>query len=308
MIRSQALLERARPAKPPKPRRDLEVIQVRTIPAARADELIHVVVAALDPAVHDAGRLAPQDRRGAVAGLPGKRGPGDTVEPGKHPRVTAITEVWCGDGRRTGNRSSTGYDVRGAKTAHSTHHQVVVSSRHRGLEQRHCLRPDASMPSLRSQCQAGPIQPDHLASTLGLPGRSRRRRNVSAVFLRVSGHASQFAGKARSPVHSPRWQTTGCCPWPDRENCWQSCYYRQRVRHATCCPRSRPGPRYWTGGARAGFRDPHQTSLSPDQRHDPHRRSPTGTHVRPRVYGRARGGGRTPCGVPEVCVACELQR
>ena len=155
MIRSQALLERARPAKPPKPRRDLEVIQVGTIPAARADELIHVVVAALDPAVHDAGRLAPQDRRGAVAGLPGERGPGDTVEPGKHPRVTANMEVWCEDGRRTGNRSSTGYDVRGAKTAHSTHHQVVVSSRHRGLEQRHCLRPDASMPSLRSQCPAG---------------------------------------------------------------------------------------------------------------------------------------------------------
>jgi hypothetical protein len=90
VIRSQALLEGARPAKPPKPRRDLEVIQVGTIAAAGADELIHVVVAALDTAVHDAGRLTPQERRGAVAGLPGERGPGDAVGSGTHPRATAL--------------------------------------------------------------------------------------------------------------------------------------------------------------------------------------------------------------------------
>ena len=94
MIRGQALLQRVRPAKPPKPRRDLEVIQVGTIAAAPgADELIHVVVAALDPAMHDAGRLVPQDRRGAVAGLPGERGHGDADEPGMHPWVTAIMRV-----------------------------------------------------------------------------------------------------------------------------------------------------------------------------------------------------------------------
>jgi len=93
VIRSQALLQRARPAKPPKPRRDLEVIQVGTIAAAGADELIHVVVAAIDTAIHDAGRLAPQDRRGAMAALPGKRRHGDAVEPGTHPWVTAIMRV-----------------------------------------------------------------------------------------------------------------------------------------------------------------------------------------------------------------------
>jgi hypothetical protein len=37
--------------------------------------------------------LAPQDRRGAVAGLPGERGHGDAVEPGTHPRVTAIMKA-----------------------------------------------------------------------------------------------------------------------------------------------------------------------------------------------------------------------
>ena len=93
MIRGQALLQRARPAKPSKPRRDLEVIQVGTIAAAGADELIHVVVAALDTAMHDAGRLVPQDRRGAVAGLPGERGHDDADEPGMHPWVTAIMRV-----------------------------------------------------------------------------------------------------------------------------------------------------------------------------------------------------------------------
>jgi hypothetical protein len=148
VIRSQALLEGARPAKPPKPRRDLEVIQVGTIAAAGADELIHVVVAALDTAVHDAGRLVPQKCRGAVAGLPGERGPGDAVGSGTHRRVTAIMGAWCGDGRRMCNRSGTGHDARGAKTAHSAHRQVVVPPAtgvwssdmgyHRTLACRHC--------------------------------------------------------------------------------------------------------------------------------------------------------------------------
>ena len=126
MIRGQALLQRVRPAKPPKPRRDLEVIQVGTIAAAGADELVHVVVADLDTAMHDAGRLVPQDRRGAVAGLPGERGPGDAIGSGTHPRVTAIMGTWRGDGRRMCNWSGTGHDVRGAKTAHLAHRQVVV--------------------------------------------------------------------------------------------------------------------------------------------------------------------------------------
>ena len=125
MIRSQALFKRARPAKPPKPRRDLEVIQVGTITATGADELIHVVVAALDTPVHDAGRLVPQERRGAVAGLPGERGHGDAAEPGMHPRVTAMG-ARCRDGRRMGDRSGTGHGVRDARTAHSTHRRAVV--------------------------------------------------------------------------------------------------------------------------------------------------------------------------------------
>ena len=161
MIRGQALLQRARPAKPPKPRRDLEVIQVGTVAAAGADELIYVVAAALDTAVHDAGRLSPQDRRGAVAGLPGERRHGDAVEPGTHPRVTAIMRAQSGDGRRPGNRSGTGHDVRGASTAHSAHRQAVVPpatgvwSSDLAYHQTLTCRPCAA------NAQPGPILPGH---------------------------------------------------------------------------------------------------------------------------------------------------
>ena len=68
VIRGQALLQCARPAKPLKPRRDKEVVQVRAIAAAGTDEFIHVVVAAVDTAVHDAGR---RFRRTAVGPWPG---------------------------------------------------------------------------------------------------------------------------------------------------------------------------------------------------------------------------------------------
>lgn len=69
MIRSQSLLQRARPAKPLKPRRDLGVIQVRLIAAARADELKQSRVTAFETAILDAGLMAPQDRRSVMAGL-----------------------------------------------------------------------------------------------------------------------------------------------------------------------------------------------------------------------------------------------
>jgi len=69
VIRSQSLLQRARPAKPLKPRRDLGVIQVRLIATARADELKQSRVTAFETAILDAGLMAPQDRRSVMAGL-----------------------------------------------------------------------------------------------------------------------------------------------------------------------------------------------------------------------------------------------
>ncbi len=118
VIRSQGVLKRARPAKPLKPRRDLGVIQVRVIAAARADELEHVCVAAPGTAIRDADRLASQDRRAAVAGLPGGRERAGAGGLGARPRVTAITGARYGHGGRTGSRSGTGHDVRHAGTNH----------------------------------------------------------------------------------------------------------------------------------------------------------------------------------------------
>ena len=123
---SQGRLKPVRPAKPLKPRRDLQVIQVRTIAAAGADQLIHVGVAALDTAVHDADRLAPQDRLAAVTGLAGGQGCRDPLSRDAQPPVAAIAGTRCGDSGRTDSRSATRRRVRGTRTAHLTHRQEVA--------------------------------------------------------------------------------------------------------------------------------------------------------------------------------------
>ena len=115
---SQGRLKPVRPTKPLKPRRDLRVIQVRTIAAVGADQLIHVGVAALDPAVHDADRLAPQDRLATVTGLTGGQGCHDPLSRDAQPPVTAIAGMRSGDSARTDSRSATPRRVRGVRTAH----------------------------------------------------------------------------------------------------------------------------------------------------------------------------------------------
>src|SRR5690242_16151958 len=70
--RSQGHRKPVRPAKPLKPRRDLQVIPFPMIAAGGGDQLIHGGVAALDAAVHDADRLTPQERLTAVARLTGR--------------------------------------------------------------------------------------------------------------------------------------------------------------------------------------------------------------------------------------------
>ena len=60
---------RVRPADLPKLRRDLGVVQVGMVAAVAADDLERVGVAAFRPAVHHAGRLAPENHRPAMPGL-----------------------------------------------------------------------------------------------------------------------------------------------------------------------------------------------------------------------------------------------
>jgi hypothetical protein len=68
LIGDQARSKRKRPAQALKLRRDLGVIQVRMVAAARADEFEEVRVATLGPALHHADRLAPQARRVTMCG------------------------------------------------------------------------------------------------------------------------------------------------------------------------------------------------------------------------------------------------
>jgi hypothetical protein len=98
VIRSQTCLQRVRPAKLLKPRRDLTVVQVWTIAATGADDLVYVVVPALDRAVPDAGRLLPQDRRTAVAGLAGGRICRNVLRYHAEPPVKAIALARDEDG------------------------------------------------------------------------------------------------------------------------------------------------------------------------------------------------------------------
>jgi len=127
VIRLQGRLQRARPAKPLKPRRDLGVIHVWVIAAAGADELEHAGVAAFDAAVHDADRLAPHECCPAVAGLTGKRECHTDYGPHAQPRVTAIVQTRREDGGRTDTRFGIGHGVRVTRTAHSTHRRASNS-------------------------------------------------------------------------------------------------------------------------------------------------------------------------------------
>jgi hypothetical protein len=134
VIRLQGRLQRERPAQPLKLRRDLGVIRVWIIAAARADELEHAGVAPLGAAVHDADWLAAHECRPAVAGLSGKREYHPDTRPQAQPRVAASVQTRRGDGGQADSGSGTGHGVRVTRTAHSTHRQTVIVAL-RGLEQ-----------------------------------------------------------------------------------------------------------------------------------------------------------------------------
>jgi hypothetical protein len=74
LIRRPGRRYRARTAEPLQPGRDLAAGQARIVAAVVADELKQGWMATIRPAaMHGPGRLAPQDRPEAVAGLPGSR-------------------------------------------------------------------------------------------------------------------------------------------------------------------------------------------------------------------------------------------
>lgn len=109
----KARLQRARPAKPLKPGRDLGVIQVGMVAAARADELELIGVAAFHPAVHDGDRLAPQARCPSMAGLASNRKCRGTPDVNAQPRITGTELATRNQGDfRTASPLITGRDSR----------------------------------------------------------------------------------------------------------------------------------------------------------------------------------------------------
>jgi hypothetical protein len=109
-----------------KARRDLGVIQVRMVAAAGADELEQPGVAAFEATIGDADRLAPHERRPAVAGLTGRRECHGAAGCDAQPRVMEMVRARRGDDCRADSQSGPCHDVRGARTAHTTHRQAVV--------------------------------------------------------------------------------------------------------------------------------------------------------------------------------------
>jgi hypothetical protein len=82
------------------------------------------------------GRLAPQERRAAVAGLTGGPGSLDVIGPGAQPWVTAIIVASRGASGWAAGWSGAGHDVKVAKAAHSPHRQEQLFMPLSGLQQR----------------------------------------------------------------------------------------------------------------------------------------------------------------------------
>jgi hypothetical protein len=183
------------------------------IAAARADQLVHVGVAALDTAGHDADRLAPQDRLAAVTGLTGGRGCPDSLSRDAQPQITAITWAKCRDGRRTG----TTHDLRITRTAHRTHRQEEgVPGRYRGLEQRRRLSPDASNAGGKRKFQPSfdtaysPGVKALLACRLAwLPGGSMMPNNCVDVRERHQPGLPDATARHNQPDHPRRMNRDG---------------------------------------------------------------------------------------------------
>jgi hypothetical protein len=186
VIRLQGRLQRPRPAKPLKLRRDLGVIHVWIIAAAGADEFEHVGVAAFDAAVYDADRLAPHEGRPAMAGLPGKRECHFDRRPHAQPRISAVVQTQRRDGGRANSGSGTGPGVRIVKAGHPTHRPVSNSSATGGWSSvalRETIRADTA----RRKVEPSWTVPDEALFSGRLP---QRRVTFAVVGMRVEMWAS----------------------------------------------------------------------------------------------------------------------
>lgn len=96
------------------------------VAATGADELKQVGITTFEAAVHDVGRLAPQECCPAVAVLARTRDGHNVAGPDAKPRVPTMIRGRRGDGGRTDRWSGIGHAVRVTKIAQFTHRQPVV--------------------------------------------------------------------------------------------------------------------------------------------------------------------------------------
>ena len=145
LVHREGRLQRARPAKPLQPGRELGIIQVRIVAAGRADELERIAVAAFYPAVHDADRLAPEACCPAMAGLASKWQHHIALSTSAQPPIMGPGLATCG--RRgdfeSGDRLFTGRDIQ-IWVTHSISTAEVWSSVSR--KQHTCGQPDRRSP------------------------------------------------------------------------------------------------------------------------------------------------------------------
>jgi hypothetical protein len=126
------------------------------------------------------------------------------------------------------------------------------SSRHRGLEQRYCLPPDANMPSLRSQC----------------PVRSRSCPATQSVTRRLPPRSSTSDGSpclaspplscrpARAASHARHRRRAAACPSRAGAGSASAPWPRLAARHPPGPGGRRAAPKLHGRGARPGRRGP----------------------------------------------------
>jgi hypothetical protein len=166
------------------------------IAALEADELNRVGVAAFHPALHDAGRPAPQARRPAMAELTSRRKCRKTLVVITRRRATAIARAaQPGKGTRTVSRPHAG-DVVGVSRAHPSYPQAGSSDHLPGSgaarpAQSHTMSPSGNSARGRRPCSEG--------LALARPGESRpdaqgARRDRNSPRTPVRRHLVKLPG------------------------------------------------------------------------------------------------------------------
>ena len=189
LVRREGRLQRARPAKPLQPGRDLGIIQVRIVAAGRADELERIAVAAFYPAVHDADRLAPEACCPAMARLASKWQRHIALSMSAQPQITGPgLATWGRRGySRSGDRLITGRDIQVCFT-----HSIPTAKVRSSVTLKNSIRAG-------SRTEEAQVETDN-AGLLVFPHAAAGRHQIGAVArVNASGGAPSRPGDFSNP-------------------------------------------------------------------------------------------------------------